>query len=160
MLKASFIKLVAEGNKVFYWVIGLFDQLDGKNRTGNLTQVGWATFNEKSQIISFHVNNLNIGNLIDGWILNSKKIRTACYVANQYCKGANLQFKNDDECIKFMNEIPEASFCDGKTNSTSCRYIHALLASIDPTVHCPHIGPSGGGKCVNVPYEAYYDKYY
>lgn len=33
-----------------------------------------------------------------------------------------------------------------------CRIIHVRLVGVNPGLHCPHVGPSGGGKCVDVPY--------
>ena len=29
-----------------------------------------------------------------------------------------------------------------------CRYIHQNMVSFRPEVHCPHIGPTGGGMCI------------
>ncbi|KAJ7701056.1 hypothetical protein B0H16DRAFT_1641631 [Mycena metata] len=33
-----------------------------------------------------------------------------------------------------------------------CRLIHVLLTKFRPEVHCPHVGPTGGGKCGDVTY--------
>lgn len=34
-----------------------------------------------------------------------------------------------------------------------CRHFHARYVDISPSVHCPHIGPTGGGKCTeDLPY--------
>lgn len=30
-----------------------------------------------------------------------------------------------------------------------CRLVHLPYATVDPHHHCPHIGKSGGGACVN-----------
>jgi hypothetical protein len=36
--------------------------------------------------------------------------------------------------------------------------VHIILALVDPVIHCPHVGPTGGMKCVNEPYnEGYFD---
>lgn len=37
-----------------------------------------------------------------------------------------------------------------------CRFVHVLPARIRPQVHCPHVGPTGGGKCVEVQYDEVY----
>jgi hypothetical protein len=43
-----------------------------------------------------------------------------------------------------------------------CRWFHGRILDLDPGVHCAHIGPKGGGKCVDdpAPYTvAYQDKH-
>ncbi|RVD85083.1 uncharacterized protein DFL_003414 [Arthrobotrys flagrans] len=42
-------------------------------------------------------------------------------------------------------------------DTVTCRIVHLMLAEVDPDDHCPHVGPSGGGKCVEYPY---YDRLY
>ena len=32
-----------------------------------------------------------------------------------------------------------------------CRMVHQNMVPLRPEVHCPHIGPSGGGYCVDTP---------
>lgn len=36
-------------------------------------------------------------------------------------------------------------------NTVLCRMVHQNMVSLRPAVHCPHIGPSGGGYCVDTP---------
>ena len=33
-----------------------------------------------------------------------------------------------------------------------CRLVHVKLASVNPGMHCKHLGEGGGGKCVDVEY--------
>lgn len=33
-----------------------------------------------------------------------------------------------------------------------CRLVHVKLADVNPGLHCPHVGPNGGGKCVDEGY--------
>ncbi|KAK6503766.1 hypothetical protein TWF481_008772 [Arthrobotrys musiformis] len=42
-------------------------------------------------------------------------------------------------------------------DTVTCRIVHLMLADVDPDDHCPHVGSSGGGKCVEYPY---YDRMY
>lgn len=30
-----------------------------------------------------------------------------------------------------------------------CRHLHVPMLPLRPNVHCPHIGPSGGGMCID-----------
>ncbi|KAF3928787.1 hypothetical protein ABW21_db0205574 [Orbilia brochopaga] len=39
------------------------------------------------------------------------------------------------------------------SDSIVCRVVHLMLAQVDPEEHCPHVGFSGGMKCVDYPYE-------
>lgn len=32
------------------------------------------------------------------------------------------------------------------SDTVACRILHAVLAQVDPVEHCPHVGPTGGGK--------------
>lgn len=47
------------------------------------------------------------------------------------------------------------SFADGSTdnnvgrNTLLCRMIHQNMVPFRPAVHCPHIGKTGGGFCVD-----------
>lgn len=36
-------------------------------------------------------------------------------------------------------------------NTVLCRMVHQNMVPLRPAVHCPHIGPSGGGYCVDTP---------
>jgi hypothetical protein len=43
---------------------------------------------------------------------------------------------------------PESALC-----AVHRRFFHARYVDISPEVHCPHIGPTGGGKCTeDLPY--------
>lgn len=45
-------------------------------------------------------------------------------------------------------KCPEYALC-----AVHCRFFHARYVDISPEVHCPHIGPTGGGKCAeDLPY--------
>ncbi|KAK6342440.1 hypothetical protein TWF718_007841 [Orbilia javanica] len=37
-------------------------------------------------------------------------------------------------------------------DTVTCRIVHLMLAEVDPDDHCAHVGPTGGGKCVEFPY--------
>ncbi|KAK6331417.1 hypothetical protein TWF730_004498 [Orbilia blumenaviensis] len=37
-------------------------------------------------------------------------------------------------------------------DTVTCRIVHLMLAEVDPDDHCTHVGPTGGGKCVEYPY--------
>ncbi|CAL8576050.1 hypothetical protein XPA_001941 [Xanthoria parietina] len=80
-------------------------------------------------------------------------IKQLCTTAQSLCMGNNTQYATNDDCVKTLAAKP---FGDGDNiwaDSVNCRQIHILLARIRPDIHCPHVGPSGGGKCVDVEYD-------
>jgi hypothetical protein len=62
-------------------------------------------------------------------------------------------------CMTFMHSIPFGSYTRANSNTFTCRSLHALLTPLRPDVHCAHVGFTGGGKCVDFPYESYYDDF-
>lgn len=64
------------------------------------------------------------------------------------CVGPNLQFASFQACVDFMQTIPFGDTDNLDQNSVQCRGLHLSLAIVDPDVHCPHVGPTGGGKCI------------
>ncbi|KAL8683453.1 MAG: hypothetical protein Q9186_000608 [Xanthomendoza sp. 1 TL-2023] len=80
-------------------------------------------------------------------------IQGVCGTVQSLCKGNNTQYDSLDDCAKTLTAKP---FGDGDniwSDSVNCRQVHLLLARIRPDIHCPHVGPSGGGKCVDVQYD-------
>jgi hypothetical protein len=55
-----------------------------------------------------------------------------------------------------MNSIDFGTTDRYWANSVQCRSIHLSLAAIRPAYHCPHVGPSGGGKCIDKKYNDLY----
>ena len=55
-----------------------------------------------------------------------------------------------------MNSIDFGTTDRYWSNSVQCRSLHLKLASIRPAYHCPHVGPDGGHKCVDVDYNSLY----
>ncbi|KAK6523077.1 hypothetical protein TWF281_002500 [Arthrobotrys megalospora] len=55
-------------------------------------------------------------------------------------------------CFAQLSKKSFGTFDKLWSNSVTCRTVHLILAEVDPDVHCPHVGPTGGGKCVDYPY--------
>ncbi|KAI8469053.1 MAG: hypothetical protein J3K34DRAFT_522429 [Monoraphidium minutum] len=77
-----------------------------------------------------------------------------CRAHQASCRGANQQYETVDTCKAFMVSIDAlAPIHRLAGNNVACRMFHARYIDVDPDVHCPHIGPSGGGKCTeDLPY--------
>jgi len=76
-------------------------------------------------------------------------IDQACNRHQNNCLGANKQYANYTECSNFLYSLPFGSPGMNWWNSGVCRWWHSILTLLRPEVHCPHVGPSGGGVCVD-----------
>jgi hypothetical protein len=75
------------------------------------------------------------------------------YCANitKNCTGDQTEYLNVDICKGMCShfELGPADHVNGDT--LSCRSYHAISAAQDPTTHCKHAGPTGGGHCGSDP---------
>ncbi|KAI9343311.1 hypothetical protein DFJ73DRAFT_762022 [Zopfochytrium polystomum] len=77
---------------------------------------------------------------------------TACVGANQVYGGAG-----QPQCLIELGSVkPFGDNDQTEADSVLCRVIHVNLAFLRPEVHCVHVGPTGGGKCVDIPYDDYF----
>ena len=73
-----------------------------------------------------------------------------CGVAQEYCTGELQQYDTLEACQSFLTEqIPFGEAWQLGMNTLVCRDVHVNMVPYRPSVHCPHIGPSGGGYCTN-----------
>ena len=70
------------------------------------------------------------------------------------------QYCSQNQCISFLSEpnTPFGTYDRADQNNVVCRLIHVQLAQIDPVVHCPHLGKTGGGKCTDKPADYYFEE--
>ena len=75
---------------------------------------------------------------------------SVCKIHDQYCTGANQQYASRAECLNFLTtQIPFGKDYQLGRNSLQCRALHKQMVAFRPEVHCHHIGPTGGGMCVD-----------
>ena len=76
-----------------------------------------------------------------------------CAAHAQYCTGADAQWGSVAACTSFLTSSvainPPVWRLAG--DNLFCRAFHARFIPADPATHCPHIGPTGGGQCVEDP---------
>ncbi|KAL8872203.1 MAG: hypothetical protein Q9174_002124 [Haloplaca sp. 1 TL-2023] len=85
-------------------------------------------------------------------------IKSLCTTTQSLCSGNNTQYASMEDCVNTLSSKPFGDPDNFWADSVRCRQIHVLLARIRPVIHCPHLGPTGGGKCVDVDYnKAYFD---
>jgi len=75
-----------------------------------------------------------------------------------------------DYCMAFLSgaipsplsglPLPFGSYNRVNSNSVVCRSTHVLLSIYDPVHHCPHVSPTGGGKCIDFSYRSFYNATY
>lgn len=85
--------------------------------------------------------------------VQSKLATSICTTAQEYCVGPELQqYENATSCYNFLTkEIRLGESYELGRNTVSCRMVHQNMVALRPAVHCPHIGPSGGGYCIDSP---------
>jgi hypothetical protein len=102
----------------------------------------------------------------DTYILQQYMAQKICNTASTYCNGTNQQYEDDQACMDFVTGIDigqwyrmggELWFIEAEwkvlksssvENNLVCRQLHVPMVSLRPSVHCSHIGPSGGDMCI------------
>jgi hypothetical protein len=98
----------------------------------------------------------NCSDLIDNYVVNWSEevtdlierslpsISDICLKTQAYCVGELLQFQSVEDCLAFLAPLPLRT-CNTPRFSgdgLNCRALHAIMLSLDPAVHCPHVGPN------------------
>lgn len=86
--------------------------------------------------------------------LTSKLLaQSICATHTQYCLGSNQQYETQEACNEFLTtKIRLGQPDEMGMNTVLCRAIHVNMVSFRPDVHCPHVGPLGGGMCIDREY--------
>jgi hypothetical protein len=77
-----------------------------------------------------------------------------CTTAKTYCNSTNTDaadlYANFDTCYEFLTtEVRWGAEYEFGRNTLMCRMLHQNMVPFRPSVHCPHIGPTGGGMCTD-----------
>jgi hypothetical protein len=63
-----------------------------------------------------------------------------------------------NDCVTTLSAKKFGDYDEVWADSVVCRTVHIILALVRPDVHCEHVGPTGGMKCVDWPYnKGYFD---
>ncbi|KAJ7087024.1 hypothetical protein C8R43DRAFT_1173902 [Mycena crocata] len=91
----------------------------------------------------------------DTLVLQTRAARDICSQHEAHCLGADQQYNSTAHCMDFiMNAVPFGEIWQGGQNTAFCRYIHTPMLPYRPSVHCPHIGISGGDMCFDHTYQS------
>ena len=66
-----------------------------------------------------------------------------CSLAMELCTGDMAQWPDLPSCLADCMQFPDDAMYNASVtsgNSSACRTYHLTVASLDPGVHCPHIG--------------------
>lgn len=140
------------------------------NPCGNLTHIGFARVDQTGRVRSLKVmfQRLGISDLVlpplnnPGALATAQAVQNAtlrgiCQLATAVCTGANQQFADMNACIAYYESIPYGGWERGDQQDLGCVTLHSILTQSRPSVHCPHIGPTGGGKCIAHNTKSFYD---
>ncbi|KAF7311159.1 Secreted protein [Mycena kentingensis (nom. inval.)] len=83
-------------------------------------------------------------------------IGAICGAQAQLCVDGNQVYADVDACVGVLTAKPYGRWDETWGDNVVCRGIHVILAAIRPEVHCAHVGPTGGGKCVETHYNINY----
>ncbi|KAJ3193275.1 hypothetical protein HK101_005107 [Irineochytrium annulatum] len=137
------------------------------NTTYPLRVQGFWRLTDNYEVAGYDVEVQNSGQFftavslnIPTWLDHGALAALVCISQNVACQGENQQYgaKGQPQCLaELTSTIPLGDFNQILANSVTCRSIHVNLAFLRPQHHCPHVGPTGGLKCVDNPYDAYFD---
>ena len=134
------LTFVSSKKLVFFTIIAFDKQLKVCGYEGVVQNSG-LTFDIPSTLYAFAISNL------------CKEIQSTCPVGSP-----NQQYANMSDCISCLSE-PQTPFGTNDRadqNNVVCRLIHIQLAQISPSIHCPHVGMTGGGACTDKTAQSYF----
>lgn len=151
--------LIAEGDEVYAHFVVAWKKVKENVIDTQLALDARFKMTEDGKIQSYDLNAINLGKGMDKKLSEHKFLAKVgiCTQIVKNCTGENEVYKNLLDCVAFMHTIPFGTYHEAQSNSFVCRSIHAGLAEYRPAMHCPHVSRDGGHKCVDVPYDSYFD---
>jgi hypothetical protein len=131
-------------------IIG-FSRFSDDVNSSNFTHMTVFNFDRSNRICSYEANFLGLertGNLPENNTIRQASYLSTCNRIQTICTGNNVQYANASECLAFFNTIPYGGWGVADQNTVACRNLHVSLAVANPVTHCPHVGPTGGDKCI------------
>ncbi|KAK3316867.1 hypothetical protein B0H66DRAFT_306852 [Apodospora peruviana] len=125
-----------------------------------LKQVAFWKFDAKGDVLKYDawIPNLN------DWVVKTtgapvfipegqlQSIQQICAVTQMRCHGPNQQWDSIDQCVETLAKKSYGNYDSAWGDNVVCRSIHLVLTQVRPDHHCPHVGPTGGGKCIEHDY--------
>ncbi|KAM7215293.1 hypothetical protein V8F06_009344 [Rhypophila decipiens] len=126
-----------------------------------LKQIAFWKFDDKGAVLRYDaiIPNLN------AWVILATgvpvfgpteaqlaSIQQICFITMSRCHGPNQQWDSMEQCVETLARKPYGNYDEAWGDNIACRSIHLVLTQTRPDHHCPHVGPTGGGKCIDVNY--------
>lgn len=130
--------------------------------------VFWTTYNQAGQITQYDatfkwlqwsfdtitevmMGKLNLTSEDTAIAFATQKLaQSICATAMDSCNGTNTQYASTNECMSYLTtKVPFGNAYELGFDTLLCRMAHQPMVPMRPSVHCSHIGPSGGDYCVN-----------
>ncbi|CAK4032316.1 Hypothetical predicted protein [Lecanosticta acicola] len=121
-------------------------------RTGQVNQLGQLNKSAPTSTLSQLASGVDYSNMQ----VQQAAVQGLCPVIQQRCTGSNQQYTSVQDCGQQLGAKPFGNFDEAWGDNIACRTIHLILTVVHPEVHCPHVGPTGGGKCSEIDYSVDY----
>ncbi|KUI58470.1 hypothetical protein VP1G_05766 [Cytospora mali] len=130
-----------------------------------LKQVAFWRFDASGAVLNYEawIPTLELWNQVSTGVSNedpavqhAQITQALCPAIQQNCIGADQQYSDIDDCISQLSNKTFGTFDEVWGDNIVCRQIHVVLTTIRPDIHCPHGGPTGGNKCVDIDYRVDY----
>jgi len=130
----------------------------------NATQVGTFRFDDNDKMVE-----TELWNPLYSLGVRDSKVREAldykfqlsnytCFRHGKYCQNTPYkQYADYSACMKFLMNAPLGEPDTFTSNSVLCRHQHSTLIQLRPEIHCAHLGPSGGGFCLDRPVSYFFN---
>jgi hypothetical protein len=134
----------------------------------NLTHVGWAKVAADGRVRALKVlfQRLGMGGPVMPGIQNEAQVRAVrnatiagiCQIVQSRCVvgGPNEQYPTQQACQDYYLSLTDGGWERGDQKDFGCVILHQILTQSRPDVHCAHVGPTGGLKCVSHPQPGFY----
>ena len=132
------------------------------NLTGNvqLTFFAGIAFDNDYKLCGYDGQVRNTGLTFDEYTdaEHQANINMLCAAPQMYCNGTLQQYDNVSQCVQFlMTNVSYGTYDREDQGNVVCRLIHTKFVPLVPSVHCPHVGPTGRGLCTDKTAASYYN---
>jgi len=166
--RETFRRVVVWNDVVFFELDFYFQDPAHQEIPGrNLTHVGWAKVAADGRVKALKVlfQRLGMGDMVLPGLAGetqTRAIRNAtiqgiCSIVVPRCQGPHLQFASMQACQDYYLSLPFGGWERGDQKDFGCVILHQILTQSRPDVHCAHVGPTGGGKCIDHPQPNFYE---
>jgi len=163
--RVNFNRFLWKGNMAFTSINYVTTNI-ASGISSNSTQIGQWRFDDNDKIIE--IDNFQpyyARQIYD--VLDPTNPFYRAFIVNQICTrhdlrctGANKQYASYADCSAFVSSLEFGTPHLNQWNSTTCRWWHSFLTALRPNIHCPHVGPTGGGVCVTYNPASLYDPFF